>query len=72
MGRGRGGEKRGERGGGGWKRDEKYKNMEGREKRKIVCVPLREGRRETRGLGEAYPPVHPLIFKNKGDDSFGF
>ena len=44
------------------------KNMEGREKRKILRVPLREGRRETRGgKGEAYP----LIFENKGDDSFG-
>ena len=51
----------------------KCKHMEGREKGKILRVPLREGRRETRGgRGEAYPPVHPLIFENKGDDSFVF
>ena len=61
------------RGGGVGRGMKKCKNMEGREKRKIFCVPLREGRKETRGgRGEAYPPVHPLIFENKGDDSFGF
>ena len=49
------------------------KNMEGREKRKMLRVPLREGRWETRGgRGVAYPSVHPLILEDKGDDSFGF
>ena len=39
----------------------KCKNMEGREKRKILRVPLRERRRETRGrMGWGLPPPPPL------------
>ena len=63
----------GQRGVGVGRGEKKCKNMEGREKRKILRAALREGIKETRdGSGEAYSHVHPLIFENIGDDSYGF
>ena len=65
---GRGGEKRG---GLSRKRDEKCKNIEGVEKRKILRVPLRERRRETRGWrGGAYPPCPPSHIWKAGCNHF--
>ena len=54
------------------KRGEKCKNMEWRKKENFSRAAPRWEEGDKGREGRGLPPVPPLIFKNIGDDSYGF